>query len=98
MDVFEFRPPPLEVDGVIFPKPQWAEPFAKFMRLAVRPVRVISPCTGVNGPERAAREMEMPWKSVGDFDCNSPLRPALLRLAENPDVVHVGPRSGDVLA
>eukprot|EP00972_Heterocapsa_arctica_P018688 2765197-Heterocapsa_arctica.AAC.1 len=41
--------------------------------------------------------MEMPWQSVGDFDCNPPLRPALLLLAENPDVVHVGSRSGDVL-
>ena len=98
MEVFEFRPPPLDVETAVFPKPHWAEPFAKFLHLAARPVRVISPCAGVNGPERAAREMEMPWRSVGDFDFHAPLRPALLRLAEDPDVVHVGPRSGDVLA
>jgi hypothetical protein len=95
--MFTFRPPPLDSDAAIFQNPQWAEPFAKFLRHAARPVRVISPCAGVNGPERAAREMQMPWQSLGDFDCNPPLRPALLLLADNPDVVHVGPRSGDVL-
>ena len=92
-----FVPPPLDVDAVIFPQPSWAQPFAPYLSSSPRPVRVISPCVGVNAPERAAREMGMAWHSCGDYDVNCSLRGPLQLLAADPSTVHAGARAGDVL-
>ena len=67
------------------------------MRQAPRPVKIISPCVGINAPERAAREMEMPWESCGDYEINRYLGPTLCYLAQDISKVHVGPRTGNIL-
>ena len=92
-----FIAPPLDVHTATYEATQWAEPFSKFLRLSGRPCRVVSPCAGVNSPERAAREMQMPWVSVGDYEKYIGLKPALLYLTQDENSVHVGRARGDVL-
>jgi len=61
-----------------------------------RPVRVLSPCVGLNAPERAAREMKVQWQSVGDWEINPTLRSFLELFTNSPATLHVGRWSGDV--
>jgi site-specific DNA-cytosine methylase len=82
---------------IVFEDPEWARCFRQGLASAVRPVRVMHPCAGVNAPERAAREMGMPWVSTGDWEVNSALWGALHRVSSNPATLRVGPRTGNVL-
>jgi hypothetical protein len=59
-------------EPVVFEDAEWAKEMKPQMLLAPRPVRVLHPCAGLNAPERAAREMCMPWVSTGDFEQNPP--------------------------
>lgn len=76
--------------------PAWAAPLRDHLSHCARPVKVLSPCVGVNAPERAAREMGMPWESTGDFDSNIALHSSLHKFSKNASRLHVGPRAGDV--
>ena len=80
----------------VFPSADWASPLKDALGLAPRPIRVISPCVGLNAPERASRELGMPWKSTGDYEINGSLYPALQAFSEAPEHLHVGPCSGNV--
>ena len=91
------RHPPLDSATATFSEAPWAESFVAAMRQAPRPVKIISPCVGINAPERAAREMEMPWESCGDYEINRSLGPTLCYLAQDISKVHVGPRTGNII-
>ena len=47
---------------------RWAEPLRPRIKRAPRPLRVLSPCCGLNGPGRAIDALEVPWASAGDYD------------------------------
>ena len=94
---FRFQTPPLECDGLVHSRPQWVLDFLPHLANPPRPVKVLSPCVGVNAPERAVRELEFPWESVGDYDINPALRPALAKFTNAPDKLLVGRRQGSVL-
>ena len=92
-------PPPLGIDdGVVLADPLWARECRAALSDAPRAVKVLSPCAGLNSPERAAREMGLSWETAGDWDVNPALRSTLLRLSRKPELLHVGPRTGDVLS
>lgn len=97
MEPFEFRPPPLDANALVFPGPQWAAPFEAFLRDAPHPLKVISPCAGINAPVRALQELGMPWVSAGDYECNPRLKTALSDLVGGDAKVHCGSFSGDIL-
>lgn len=88
---------PLQADQMVYDRPPWAVDFIPQLARAPRPVRVLSPCVGVNAPERAARELEFPWQSAGDYDINPVLRPALTKLTKAPQLLFVGARQGSVV-
>ena len=89
-----WHPPPLDSNGATFASPAWAASFARELKeQSARAVRVLSPCVGLNAPERAAREMAVPWESAGDYDINLHLADVLARLARNPNQLHVGRHS-----
>ena len=94
---FEFQPPPLDVDAPTFARPQWAHGKALLLQKSLRPVRVISPCTGLNAPERASREMGMDWVSAGDYELNEDLLCVLNIISGHHGRLHVGRSRGDVI-
>eukprot|EP00972_Heterocapsa_arctica_P071217 10519730-Heterocapsa_arctica.AAC.1 len=67
MGDFVFCPPPLHCEGLVHHRPQCAVDMVSALAHTPRSMKVLSPCVGINAPERAAREMEMPWESVGDY-------------------------------
>ena len=93
---FEFQPSPLDVDAPTFTQPQWARGKALLLQKSLRPVRVISPCTGLNAPERASREMGMDWVSAGDYELNQDLHPVLNIISGHHGRLHIGRVRGDV--
>ena len=94
---FVFRAPPLHADTDVYHEPHWSDQFRHLLSQAQRPVKVISPCAGLNAPERAAREMQMPWQSLGDYEINEDLATTLERLSQDKSSLHVGRVRGDVL-
>ena len=84
------------IGTLVFERPDWAASLKDALSQVPRPVRVISPCVGLNAPERAARELQMPWESTGDFEINPAVLPALEAFTEKPQVLHVGRRGGNV--
>ena len=61
-----------------------------------RPVRILSPCVGLDAPKRAAKELQMRWQSTGDYELNPKLEPALRKLGAPREVLHIGPQFGNV--
>ena len=97
---FVVSPPALDAVGgsVVFEKPQWAAEFAHEFRGRVpRAIKIMHPCAGLNALERAAREMEFPWASSGDFEINAALVDVLRLLTNSPATLHCGPRTGNIL-
>jgi len=92
-----FRPPPLYCEGLVHDRPFWVEEFLPQLAGAPRPVRVLSPCVGLNAPERAARELQVPWQTTGDYDINPHLWKALSKFTHDVSKLSVGPRAGSVL-
>ena len=70
------------------------------LRVRGRALKVISPCVGIDAPQRACRELGVEWESAGDFDTNIALRGVLTSLAGEMENecghIHVGQR-GNVL-
>ena len=83
--------------SLVYEDAEWARQCRRALQDVPRPVKVLSPCAGLNSPERAARELGFPWQTAGDWDVNPALRTTLARLSKNPELLYMGPRSGDVL-
>ena len=77
-------------------RPPWFSSLKDVLSHAPRAVRIISPCAGLNAPERAARELEIPWQSTGDYEINTRVLPSLEFLCENHSVLQVGKVAGNV--
>ena len=92
-----FRPPPLHCEELVHNRPFWVEEFLPQLVDAPRPVKVLSPCVGLNAPERAARELEVPWQTTGDYDVNPDLWKVLRNFTHDISKLSVGPRAGSVL-
>jgi site-specific DNA-cytosine methylase len=92
-----FQAPPLNPQGVVYDSPAWASKGAALLQQTPwdQPVRVASPCAGLNAPDRAARELRCPWESVDIFDINDCLRGALADLHPKAQL-HCGRSQGDV--
>eukprot|EP00974_Lingulodinium_polyedra_P042573 4087392-Lingulodinium_polyedra.AAC.1 len=87
---------PTGMASMVDPAARWAASFVPLLANAKRPVRILSPCAGLNAPERAARELGMAWSSVGDWEINMELQPALHALSQNHATLHIGPTKGNV--
>ncbi len=72
------------------------EPRGLFFGDSSDPIRVASPCLGLDSPCRATRALGMPWRSTNMYDIRADLRPALEQV-HGPDArMHLGPRAGDI--
>ena len=93
----QFQMPPLDVEGMVYDRPAWATKGASFLASIPwgEPVRVASPCVGLNAPHRSAMELQCPWQSVDMFDVNPVLRGALAELLPGAEV-HCGRAEGDI--
>lgn len=89
------RASPLDPVTPTFDQPWWARVGRSLLRGFPREIVVCSPCVGLNAPERAALELQVPWRSVDMFDINGALRPVLQRLG-NGDA-HLGDLLGDLM-
>ena len=96
MGDFAFTPPSLHPPGFINEKPQWARDFADDWSNSPCDIHVLLPCCGADAPTRAALELNVGWKSVGDWDLQPHLRDSLLLLGKDPNHLHLGPVTGDV--
>ena len=83
-------------DENVFEDPPWTVPFRGLFDHAPRAVRILSPCVGLDAPKRAAKELKVKWESTGDFEINPKLEPALRKLGAPEEVLHIGPRFGNV--
>lgn len=83
---------------IVWEDAEWAKELRPFLVHASRKIRVLHPCAGINAPERAARELAMPWVSTGDYEVKPCLWGPLSKVSSNIDALHVGPRTGNVLA
>ena len=75
--------------------PLWAKPHKEMLGEAPRPVRVSSPCVGLNAQKRAANELSFPMDTINVFDVDLRLKVALRNLDPGLEM-HVG-KAGDVL-
>ena len=80
------------------PNASWAQALRPMVAGAQRPLKVLSPCAGLNTGERAAAELAFPWETNGDWEVNSSLHAALALLSSDPCKAHVGIHAGDVQA
>lgn len=75
----------------------WAVSLRELVPLAKRPVRVLSPCAGLKTHQLAARSLNIPYESGGDWETNIALRSYLIELAGALAAnVHCGQANGDV--
>lgn len=91
----DFQAPPLDCESPVFDQPWWARTGISLLNGFPKEIKVCSPCVGLNAPERAARELQVPWKSVDVYDTNSAVWPALAKLGN--EGVHIGGLKGDVM-
>jgi site-specific DNA-cytosine methylase len=76
---------------------QWLAEWLGLPRGGTRPVRVASPCVGVDSPARAAMALKFPWVSVLVYDIEPELLPALRALhGADHSKMRIGRRCGDV--
>ena len=79
----------------------WAAPFRAVFDGApkpTRPLRVLSPCAGLDAPQRAAKEMGLAWESMGDFDTAMHVKASLELLAGgDSSKLFISKTRGDVL-
>ena len=80
--------------GVV--SPAWVKHLKVHLEGWPRPLKVLSPCAGLNAPARAALELGAPWLSVGDWDVTAAVAPALQKLCVDDSCLHVGASRGDV--
>ena len=87
-----------EAPAAVFSNPAWSQDLRLPLSGAPRAVKVLSPCCGLNAPERAARELLFPWESVGDWDFNIALLRTLEKLTANHNSLHIGAIAGNILS
>ena len=75
--------------------PQWE---AELRNVATRPLRVSSPCVGLNSPERAIRELGVPCVDVDQYDLRQELKSVLGVLCGGDcSYTKVGPDVGNMM-